>query len=364
MNEETEKKKKNLIYLNTAATGLLSEDSTKAAAAFQEAMRFDPSGAFMEWRKETFPDFREKTARLIGARVDQIAFVPNFSFGLLPVIDSLKPHLHKVLLYKEDYPSVNLPFELGGFEINYIESSDGFRICMDELKEIIDREKIEIVALSHVQFLTGFKLDIDELGKYSKQKGVILIVDGTQTMGAVNYSFDEMPVDVLISSSYKWLNGGFGSAVLCIKEDFIRQFPPGTAGFGSMDLSPEGWSYTPSVSSFEPGHLNVPGLLQLEKAIDEKLRRGIDVIEKHNTSLLQKLQEGLLSLSFKIRGGKSAHERAAILCFEAGKDLYDYLTEKGFSFTWRKGLIRVSPHFYNTEEEVEELLKVLSQRKS
>lgn len=348
-----------LIYLNTAATGIVSKESVEAAENFQKATLSDPGNTFVQWIKEGLPGLRKKTATLLGAHEDQIAFVPNFSFGLLPVVQSLRPYLKKVLLHDEDYPSVNLPFELGGFEVSYIKSPDGFHLPLSLFKEVIEREKIEIVAISHVQFLTGFKADINALGNYCKEKGIVFIVDGTQSIGAFSCNFSKLPVDVLISSSYKWLNGGFGSAVLCIKEDFIQRFPPVIAGFGSMKHVTDEWNYVPSVKSFEPGHLNAPGLLQLEKAIDRKLKEGMANIEAHDQKLITRLQEGFGELPLKVRGGLETTERMAILCFEADEKMYDCLTQKGFALTWRKGLIRVSPHFYNTEEETDALLETL-----
>lgn len=348
-----------LIYLNTAATGIVSKGSIEAAENFQKATLKDPSTTFIQWNQERLPALREKTAELLDAKESQIAFTPNFSFGLLPVIQSLKPHLQKVLLYEDDYPSLNLPFELGGFDISYVKSPDGFHLPFSSIKEVIEREKIEIMALSHVQFLTGFKLDVVQLGNYCKERGIVFVVDGTQSMGAFDCHFDGMPVDVFISSSYKWLNGGFGSAVLCVKEDFIKQFPPVIGGFGSMKHDTGEWNYAPSIKSFEPGHLNAPGLLQLEMAIDQKLQIGMENIVAHNRQLIKQLRDGFCKLPFKVSGGLETDERLAILCFEAGQDVYEDLTQKGFALTWRKGLIRVSPHFYNTSEEIDALLEAL-----
>lgn len=349
------------IYFNTAGSGLLSKASVDAACEFQQATRINSSKVFLKWLLETLPEMRKKTARLLGASENEVAFVPNFSYGLLPVIHSLKPHLKKVLLYKEDYPSLNLPFELAGFEVSYVESPDGYHIPMDEIRNHIDKDKPEIVAMSEVQFLTGFRTDIQELGKYCRGKGIVFMVDGTQSTGAIDRKFSDLNVDVMISSSYKWLNGGFGSAVLCVKEDFLKKFPPVFAGYGSMKMSPDAWEYEPSIKSFEPGHMNASGLLQLEKAVDEKLAMGLDKIEQHNQKLIKKLLDELSPLPYKIKGCKKLEERLSVVCFEADETLYNYLTESGFAFTWRRGLIRVAPHFYNTEAEIAQLIQVLKE---
>jgi selenocysteine lyase/cysteine desulfurase len=359
MTKANENPRRQPVYLNTAAAGLLSPASVSATTAFQRTMLSNPGQAFTRWLQDGLPALRKKAADLLGTRPSQVAFTPNFSYGLLPVIESIKPQLKKVLLYGEDYPSLNLPFELGGFDLYYVQSPDGFSIPLSDIKETIDREKIEVVAISHVQFLTGFTIDLAELGQYCREKGIVLIVDATQSMGAVDLNFDELPVDVLISSSYKWLNGGYGSAILLAKEEFIARFPPRFAGFGSMDISAEGWTYTPSITSFEPGHLNIPGLLQLEQAIEHRQLDGIRTVQHHNAQLLDKLATGLLDTSFRASGGHRRKDLATLLCFEADKPVHDYLVQKGFVLTWRKGLIRVSPHFYNTGQEIDALLGAL-----
>jgi selenocysteine lyase/cysteine desulfurase len=348
-----------LTYLNTAAAGLLSPASVSAANAFNESLLANPSESFLHFLHDRLPQLRKKTARLLGTRASQIAFAPNFSFGLLSVISNLAPDLKRVLLYGDDYPSLNMPFELGGFGTHYVRSPDGFSIRMEDIRTIIEREKIQVVAISHVQFLTGFKIDLEELGACCREKEVVLIVDATQSMGAVSLNFDKLPVDVLISSSYKWLNGGYGTAVLCVKEEFIRRFPPRFAGFGSMHVSPEGWAYAPSINSFEPGHLNGPGLVQLEQAVEQRVLDTVAKVEGHNRQLLQNLAAGLGGTSFKVRGGPDSKSRAAILSFEAGKQVHDYLVAKEFAVTWRKGMIRVSPHFYNTAEEIAAFVEAL-----
>lgn len=358
MKEETNNKDK-LIYLNTAAAGLLSPASVSATTAFQEATLTNPSKVFLQWIEGGLAGLREKVAGLLHSGPAQVAFTPNFSYSLLPVIQSIAPTCKKVLLYRQDYPSLNMPFELGGFEVHYVESPDGFSLPLSVIQETAERETVQVIALSHVQFLTGFTTDLQALGQYCRQKDIVLIVDATQSMGAVDIDFDKLDVDVLASSSYKWLNGGYGSAVLCIKESFLRRFPPTFAGFGSMTHGESGWQYTPSIISYEPGHQNVLGLLQLEQAVDQRLLDGVPAVEKHNRALLKQLAEGLAGTPYPICGGGDISKLTTMLCFEGDQPLHQYLTQNGFAVTWRRGLIRVSPHFYNSQAEIAAFVKAV-----
>lgn len=350
-----------VTYLNTAAVGRLSEASIQAVQRFQNLSKSNPSGAFFDWMSNQLPLLREGIAKLVHTRVAQVAFTPNFSFSLLTIIHTLRPKMKKVLLFEDDYPSLNLPFELGGWEVSYLKSQDEWTVSIAEIQRIIERDKIEVLAISHVQFLTGYTIDLEVLSTICQDKGVILIVDTTQSMGAVEMNFDELQIDVMISSSYKWLNGGMGSAVMCIKEEFMQRFSPRIAGFGSMLHSEEGWTYTPSLKSYEPGHLNPIGLIQLQQAVEERLKRGVLNVEQHNLSNLKYLSEQLSSTSFKATGAHELSNLSTILCFDADKIISDKLEEHDIIVTWRKGKIRVSPHFHNTPSDIDRLVQVLKE---
>lgn len=351
---------KKSIYLNTAGTGLLSSEAIQTAKNFLDQAAINPSLAFHEWMEKDLPELRKDTARLLETNEENISFLPNFSFALGAVLQSLNGKGKKVLLYDMDYPSLNMPFEVGDFDCYYIQDEDGFHLSTAAILQKIKQQKIDIVALSHVQFLTGYKVDIESIGKYCQEKGVLFIVDATQSMGALPLNFDKLPVDVMIGSSYKWLNGGMGSAILCTKKDFLEKYPPEIAGFGSLDQSDDKhWKYSPSNRSFEPGHMNATGLLQLHQGIRQKIKIGVAQIAQHNTDLIHDLHAGLLSSPFEIIGENDLENRLHILIFKAPKNSAEDLQKAGFVLTWRKNTIRISPHFYNTKEDIQLFLKAL-----
>jgi selenocysteine lyase/cysteine desulfurase len=346
-------------YLNTAAVGRVSPASLARAAAFNEQLAGNPSAAFAGWLSEDLPVLRAQVARLLGTDASRIAFVPNFSYGLTAVLQSLSGRLRRVLLFEDDYPSVNLPVTLGDFEITYLKSSDGFSIPFSEIRSAVLSRRVEAVIVSHVQFLTGFMLDARELGTFCRDHGVALILDATQSMGCIDYQLDGFPADVLISSGYKWLNGGYGLGVLYMEASFLERFTPRIAGFASMTKDPEGWHYRPSMKSFEPGHYPVTALLQLQEAVSERLRQGQPAVERHDLALASRLCQGLEKTSFRVRGGPGG-SRAAVVCFDAPAAVGEYLEARNFVVTWRKGMIRVSPHFYNTPSEIDALAEALA----
>lgn len=351
--------KQPLVYLNTASVGLVSPESVSASERYLGDSTSNASNAFMSWMEDDLPELRKETAALMTASTSEIAFTPNFSFSLLAVIQSISSKLHKVLLYKDDYPSLNLPFELNSFDVHYVEAKNGFTISLSDIMDMAKREKIEIIAISHVQFLTGFTIDLVAFGNFCRENNIVLIVDATQSMGAIELCFDSLPVDVLISSSYKWLNGGTGSAVMLIKESFMERFPPRFGGFGSMKHSDQEWHYFPSILSYEPGHLNASGLLQLQQSMKQRLQQTVSAVEKHNRGLIKRLVSALSDTPFEPLGGNTAKDLSTILCFKASQSIFDRLKENQVFVTRRKGLIRVSPHFYNTEKDIDSLIEVL-----
>lgn len=348
-----------LIYLNNPATGLISKESIAAAEAFQKKTMTNCSGAFFEWMRDHKPALRKRTAELLKAKESQIAFVPNFSYGLLAAIHSMQPDINKVLLFKDDYPSLNMPFVLSGFDISYVDSPDGFEVPMSKIMEIAEKEKPQLIALSHVQFLSGFTLDYKALAKFCRERDIWLIIDFTQSMGITDLEFENSGIDVAISSTYKWLNGGFGAAVMAVSDRFMKRFPPKGAGFGSVTQDESGWTYTPSISGYEPGHLAAATLLQLEESLKTRLKMGVKSVREHNLKLLKRIASRLEETQFSAMGGPEGGHLLTLLCFTAPKAVHEHLVNHQIVSTWRKGAIRVGPHFYNTEEEVDILIDVL-----
>lgn len=349
-----------ITYLNTAAVGILSEASVLAAQKFQESSMVNPSDTFFQWMNQDLPTIQNNLAQLAHAQANQLALTPNFSYSLLTIVHSIQPHIQKVLLFEDDYPSLNMPFELSGFEVHHISSSDGFSISLEELEIIIIREKIELLAISHVQFLTGYTIDYQALGEICKRHGVLYLLDTTQSLGALEIDFEQSDIDVMISSSYKWLNGGLGSAVMFLKDEFMQKYTPRLAGFGSMNHTETGWEYIASSKSYQPGHLNPLGIIQLGEAVADRLKQGVGQVQTKNESLVQHLISQLKENKWNVIGNNQVESLSTIVCVEAEQEVHQKFVAEKIVTTWRKGKIRISPHFHNTLEDIDKLVEVLA----
>lgn len=348
----------NTTYFNTSSCGLVSNSGILKAHKFNETLQKYGSKAAEDFIFETIPHIRALVSTFIDAPINEFAFIPNFSYGLSAVIPAIKS-LKRVLLFKEDYPSLVQPFLINPFEVFWIESHDGFTIDLEELKQIILLNKIEILAISHVQWLTGFMIDIDELGVFCKQHNVLFILDGTQSLGAIPFSFTNSHVNIFISSNYKWMNGGFGTGILCIKEETMAKYPPKIGGFNSYKYLDNEWKYQQSILSYEPGQLNMSGLAVLQNAIAFKIELGAENIADHNLNLLNRFTLGIASTSHKLVGPFENTNRCNIISFRGDANLVRYLGEQNIVVKMRQNVIRLGIHFYNTERDVDRLISSL-----
>ncbi|WP_276132401.1 aminotransferase class V-fold PLP-dependent enzyme [Polluticoccus soli] len=347
-----------LTYLNTAAAGLLSKSSLAATHSFYDALQVNASARSEEWRFKEWPQIRETLAAFMDAPVSNVAFVPNFSYALTALVHSMTGK-ERVLLYNNDYPSVLDAFRLNNFNITWIDNEDGFHISSDKLKDTLLSKKIDLLVISHVQWLSGFKLDINDMAAFCRQHNIVFIVDATQSLGSVRLSARELDADAIIASNYKWMNAGFGSGVMYLGDRFLERFTPKIGGMGSYTMQGDKMFYEPSVRSFEPGHLNMAGLLLLNGAMKEKLEKGLDKIEMHNRKLTNQLLEAMVTMPVKLLGPADTIDRSSIVIIKDENGLGKYLADDSIIVTHRAGNLRVSMHFYNTEAEVQRLIACL-----
>lgn len=341
----------NKIYLNTASCGLLSRESLQATYNLYDGMTTNSSETVEPLRDHGLQRIRETMASFMYAPASNIAFLPNFSFGINALVQSLRGD-EKVLLYNNDYPSVTAAFKVNNFNITWVGAADdGFTIRMDELKDLALKNQVDMLVISHVQWLSAFKIDLEDLGNFCKEHDIIFIVDATQSLGAVPIYISKLHVDVLISSHYKWMNAGFGSGIMYMSDSFLERYKPVIAGSNSYVVENGDLSYVPSIKCYEPGHLNLHGLLILESATNHKLSLGMEHIGSHNQRLVQKICDGVDPKL--ILGPATMDNRSSIIMINDPGGIYERITDRGFVTIKRSNNIRVSPHFYNTEEEVE-----------
>lgn len=347
------------IYLNTAATGLLPQEFTTEANKLYLSLANNASAYAEHWRDNQLPIVKQNIGKLINGPADNIAVLPNFSWGINGVVHSLKGD-EKILLYAADYPSLLEPFRVNNFDITWVHDTDGFTIPIQELKAKLLSEKINILAISHVQWMTGYKIDLADIGTFCKQHDILFVVDATQSIGAIPIDISQYHVDVLIASTYKWLNAGFGTAFMYINNSFLQRYTPKVAGNNSYVLQDGKPVYIAGITSYEPGHPNMYGLTVLNAAITHRLKQTVAAVYQHNQHLTQKLIDGIANTNAEMIGEHSTDNRASIIFLKNTNNLLQKLQENNITVSLR-GNIRISMHYYNALAEVEKLLAVVQQ---
>jgi cysteine desulfurase/selenocysteine lyase len=346
------------IYLNTAAAGLVPTAFTEEANKLYATLTNNASAGAEYWKGVTQPLIRKNLAALLSAPEENVAFLPNFSWGITGIVRSLRG-TEKVMLYKGDFPSLLDPFKVNGFNITWIGDADGFTISIDEMKQRLLDEQVQVLAISHVQWMSSFKLDLEDIGAFCHEHGIWLIVDATQSMGAINIDVSSLQVDVLIASNYKWMNAGFGTGIMYIGDRFMNEFPPKVAGLNGYTMVDGKPQYIPGALSFEPGHPNIYGLLTMDAAIQYKMQKGITKIEEHNTALTQLLLDGINGSGLNILGDYTTDNRASYVLLKDENGLGQLLKDNGVVVTHRMGMIRISFHYYNNADEVNRVVELL-----
>lgn len=345
-------------YFNTAAAGLLPARYTEKAGIFLRQMAVNASGANDEWYQLHMNSLRQSAAGFLDAEVNETVFIPNFSFGLYALVQSIPANKRTMVLH-EDYPSIIDPLRLSGFRALRLKSVHKIFFNQEEIMVALLAHSIELLVISHVQWLTGFRIDLDALGEFCRSKGIIMIVDATQSMGAMPLSLKRSGADAIISSNYKWMNAGFGTGIMCVRRDFLEQYPPKIRGNHSRMISGGKWTDDASVLGFEPGHLNVPGLIIAGEAIADKIHSDTAEIFKHNMRLTSWFIESLPNPASLLVGPTSTEFRSSIISLKGGELLYNHLMKRGFVVSLRNGAVRVSFHYHNTQAEVNELIETL-----
>jgi selenocysteine lyase/cysteine desulfurase len=345
------------IYFNTAATGIVDKSLIEKTNQLYFNMTNEPATFAENWSTTAVPEIKELIAQCFGAKNEEVALVPNFSFGVNVLLNAL-PENSNVLCYKKDYPSLLDPLDYKNFNIFQFDDKDGFEIYLETIERHIKKHYIDFLLISHVQWRTGFKINLKQLSALCKKNNVKLIVDATQSAGAIDINFDDSDTDAILFSCYKWLNAGFGTGVMLMKADFLEEFPPKISGMHSYQYIDGKPVLIPSMKFYEPGHLNLYGFSILKEVLEGRPKTAIQDIELKNRELTEYFIKNFKSEKVKIIGKPQHQHRSSIVYLNGDEEFQKFLVENGVSCSFREGHTRLSFHTV-TGNNLEELDKVL-----
>lgn len=361
-----------LTYLNHASVAPLPLPVAEAMQHYLAERSLFGSEALLEWddRAETI---RDSAARLIGAHRDEITFTGSVSHGLNIVAAGLDWKAGDNMICAETefpanvYPWLNL--RRRGVEIRFVPARDN-RILVEDVASLMD-ERTRLVAISFVEFGTGYRNDLQGLAKICHGQGSYLCVDGIQGLGALYLSVAQTPIDFLATQAAKWMLGPVGAGFLFMRRDLQLILDPVMTGWRSVIDQGEYFRYDsplrPSAERFEPGSLNFIGLVGMEAALKLLESVGLHEIERRILYLTDQLIAGLQDRGYSITTPIAyREERSGIICFRHSVHdsamLLERLSQAKVIVSLRGEVIRVSPHFYNTEADIECLLDALPER--
>jgi cysteine desulfurase / selenocysteine lyase len=360
---------KNHIYLNHAAVAPLS---LPVYEAMQNYTRDLLDHGLVHWREwgNAIDRVRELAAQLIHAKPSEIAFAANTSTGLSFVANGLDWRAgDNVVTADCEFPANQLPWmrlqKAFGVEVRQAQERDG-RLETEEIFKLID-DRTRVVTLSFVEFASGFRNDLETIGRYCRERNVLFVVDAIQGLGALQLDVEKCCIDALSADAHKFLLGPDGVAIFYVSDRLQEQLQPTVVGWTSVK-SPFNFTageqeLADGARRFEPGALNTAGIVGLGASIELMLQIGTEQIERYLLELTDYLCERLMDSGHRIFSSRRAGEVSAVVCCTHGihsaEALHAHLEGRGIITTPRLGRLRISPHVYNTREEIDALIAAL-----
>ena len=357
------------IYMNHAGVAPLSRRVQEAMAGFMEDATLHGAVHADDWA-ETAEVCRTAAARLINADATEIAFMKNTTQGILIAANGIDWQAgDNVVTTAVEFPANVYPWwrlkERYGVSTRMVPERDG-RIHIEDVAAAID-ERTRVLTISHVEFASGFRNDIEALGTLCRERDIWFVVDAIQSLGVVEVDVKLCNVDILAADGHKWLLAPEGAAIFYCADERREQLINTNIGWASVvnprDFLNYDLTQKPDATRFEEGSYNSIGLYGLKAAIDLLHDIGIHRIEARVLEITGCLISGLEAKGYRVLTPKADAERAGIVIFESDRytptEIYETLYNEHIITAERGSGVRVSPHFYNTASEIERLLEVL-----
>ncbi len=309
---------------------------------------------------------RASVQKLIHAEsANRVALLTNTSDPLNIVASGLSwKNGDRVLLHEAEFPANVWPYlnlRRLGVEIDVMPQAKGHPTPQLIADSITERTKL--VALSAVQFLTGYRADMEAIGSLCRERNIIFAVDGTQAVGAIRIDVQKMKIDALAAGCQKWQLGPQGTGWLYLTEELQSRIQPAHVGWLAVT---EPWNFfdyrqnlAPTARRYEGGTKNIPGIWGMEAGLKIFHEFGMESVESNILSLTQSLVQGFSAIDgVTVITPVEPTEHAGIITIELqpkanAQTVFEKLTDQQVAISLREGKLRFSPHFYNSVSEIE-----------
>ncbi len=355
------------VFLAHAGVSPLPRRVAEAMKEYVEAASRDNQENVVS--DEVIGKTRALAAGLINARPEEIAFVGSTSMGLAMVAAGLPwERGDQVVCYRDDYPANVYPWmDLArrGVDVKFVEPRGFGNITVDDVERVVTH-KTRLVSLASVHFQSGWRLDVDRIGKFLRERGILFCLDAIQSLGALQTSVEF--VDFAAADAHKWLLGPLGTAILYVRKEHYDRFHPPLVGWHSASspnfIAQESLVFKPDARRYEPGSLNLAGIVGLRAALQLILECGMETVEARVLGLARQIIAQAARAGFAVIGptegaGLSgivslAAETTDMAKLHAKLNAANVITSLRYTRDGRKCL-RLSPHLYNRDEELPRL---------
>jgi cysteine desulfurase / selenocysteine lyase len=359
------------LFLNHAGTSPLS---TRVLAAMHAYLRERSEGKLDTYRDDLVmvTELRSHIKQLINAEsVTRIALTANTTDAINVVATGLEwKQGDRVLVGHTEFPANVWPFlnlRNWGVEVDLIQSTDG-RVTFEQIKHAI-QPRTRLVALSTVQFLSGYRADMAAIGEMCRRKGITFAVDGAQAVGGIVVDVQKLQIDALSAGGQKWQMSPHGTGFIYVSEMLQTQIRQKNLGWLSVANPWDFHNYTQEIDAtarrYESGSLIMPSLWGMHAALGTLLEFGPPAIESHILAITRILMEGFRSIDgISVYTPSDDNERAGIVTITppAKADvaaLIQRLQQRKVTVAPHEGKLRFSPHFYNSSEEMDATVAIL-----
>ena len=351
-------------HLNTCSLGALSRQSREAVGRFLDLWEdMGASAWYRIWLGEV-QALRERFARLVGARPDEVAVLPNVS-SALSALASATPASGNVACAEMDFPTI--PYQWmarPGVEVRLARSPDGVRTPLTEYERLVDGQT-RWLATSHVFYSSGALQDARALADLAHRNGALFLLDAYQATGQVPTDVKALGVDAYVTGGLKWLLGGPGVAYLYVRRELHDRLAPQATGWFAhaeqFRFDATAFRRHADARRFEAGTPAVAAVYAGGAGLDHVLRHGPAAIRRRTSDLVRDLYERLRDAGYDLATPPEDEARAGIVMVRVADPpaAVKALAAEGILVDYRPGRVRVSPYYYNTFAENERFVDAL-----
>jgi cysteine desulfurase/selenocysteine lyase len=361
---------RNKIFLAHAAVTVLPRPVAEAISrtVHNAAEEFPDIAEFLRIIRET----RESAARLLHAHPEEIALLGPTSLGLSLFANGIPwQEGDEVVCYLDDYPANVYPWlnlRSRGVIVRHLEPPALGCITVDVVERALTK-KTRLVALASCNFVSGYRIDLEAIGIMLHDRGILFSVDAIQTLGAFPTTVEH--IDFLSADSHKWLLGPLASGIVCVKREHFDLCRPTLLGSSNVRapgfIAQDKIEFLDTAQRYEPGALNLAGIVGMKTAVDLLLEAGIERVADRILFLRTRLIQGLEPAGYRLLGASESPSASGIVTFShPDRDLnevFQRLTQANIFCSPRQDrqgnhYLRFSPHFYNSETEIDRVIAI------